>query len=90
MLRVLLFYQPVTWGSGNAYRLPSSFREDTPVKVEIEATDQILLNMPTCQECESQPNLSSIMDCIKAVNWRQIHSFNLTSIVKCKFAFVVV
>ena len=64
--------------------------EDTPVKVEIEATDQILLNMPTYQECESQPNLSSVMDCIKAVNWRQIHSFNLTSIVKCKFAFVVV
>ena len=92
---------PVTWGSENTYRLLSSFRmwaesniflpvEENPVKIKIDVTDQIPINFPTCHECKLKLNQAGIVDAIKVVHWKQVHTFNLISIVRCKFAFVVV
>ena len=59
---------------------PLRNRFDIGVTVEVEFSD-IQPSESGCPECMAKIRTSGILDCIVAVNWEKIDSFNLKTIV---------
>lgn len=88
----------VLWGSDSTYKYLSAFKrwvemsvffpvQDVSVKVSVgEWTSPMATKLSSeCGECLKCFRDSQIEDVVVAVSWRDIESFNLKSIVSCRF-----
>lgn len=81
----------ITWASDNKYHFLSSYQQwvdgaifypisGVETRVEIEPQGP-LVDIPQCGSCVSAFRMAKLVDSIMSVNWGQIDTFDITSVV---------